>query len=314
LPSQIVSIKYFIADSHQPKATIMFFVKLFSKLPYFMLYGIADFAYFLIYRVIGYRKKVVFENLHNSFPEKSDSEINQIAKQFYHHIADLFTEFLKGYSISKEDILKRVKIVNPAVVTDYTNKNISVIIVTGHIGNWEWLLHPLNLMGVPMDIVYQKLSSSFFNELTVFIRSRFSITPMIEKDDTLRKTIERKDITRALVMGSDQSPTNWKTAYWTDFLNQDSGFFTGTERIARKFDYPVIFSEMRRIRRGYYEIEFTEIASPAYKDLASGEITERFVRILEKSIQKHPADYLWSHRRWKHKRTEEDVVKANFRM
>ena len=281
----------------------MFFIKLFSKLPFFVLYGISDFAYFLIYQVIGYRKKVVFENLHKSFPEKSEDEIEQIAKQFYHHIADLFTEYLKGYSISKEEILKKVRIVNPEVVTNYTDKNTPVIIVTGHIGNWEWLLHPLNLMGVPMDIVYQKLSSPFFNDLTLFIRSRFATTPMIEKDDTIRKTIERKDVVRALVMGSDQSPQNWKSAYWTTFLNQDSGFFTGTERIARKLDYPVIFSEMRRIRRGYYEIEFTEIAKPDYKDLPSGEITERFVRILEKSIHNHPADYLWSHRRWKHKRT-----------
>jgi Kdo2-lipid IVA lauroyltransferase/acyltransferase len=290
----------------------MFFVKLFSKLPFFMLYGISDFAYFLIYRVIGYRKKVVFENLHKSFPDKSEVEIEQIAKDFYHHIADLFTEYLKGYSISKEEILKRVNIVNPEIVRNYTDKNTPVIIVTGHIGNWEWLLHPLNLMNIPMDIVYQKLSSPFFNDLTLFIRSRFAITPMIEKDDTLRKTFERKDVVRALVMGSDQSPQNWKTAYWTTFLNQDSGFFTGTERIARKFDYPVIFSEMRRIRRGYYEIEFTEIAKPDYKDFQSGEITERFVRILEKSIHLHPADYLWSHRRWKHKRNEEDLVKAKF--
>ena len=278
-----------------------------------MLYGISDFAYFIIYRVIGYRKKVVFENLHNSFPDKPEDEIKQIAKNFYHHIADLFTEFMKGYSMSKEEIMKRVQIVNPEVVRNYTDKNTPIIIVTGHIGNWEWLLHPLNLMNIPMDIVYQKLSSPFFNELTLYIRSRFATTPMIEKDDTLRKTIERKDVVRALVMGSDQSPQNWKSAYWTNFLNQDSGFFTGTERIARKFDYPVIFSEMRRIRRGYYEIEFTEIAKPDYKDLPTGEITERFVRILEKSIHKHPADYLWSHRRWKHKRTEEDVVKTNFR-
>ena len=280
----------------------MFFIKLFSKLPFFVLYGISDFAYFLIYRIIGYRKKVVFENLQKSFPDKSEEEIKQIVKDFYRHIADLFMEFLKGYSMSKEEILERVQIVNPAVVRNYTDKSTPVIIVTGHIGNWEWLLHPLNLMNIPMDIVYQKLSSPFFNKLTLFIRSRFSVTPMIEKDDTLRRTIERKDVVRALVMGSDQSPQNWKTAYWTTFLNQDSGFFNGTERIARKFDYPVIFSEMRRIRRGYYEIEFTEIAKPDYKDLRSGEITERFVRILEKSIHSHPADYLWSHRRWKHKR------------
>ncbi len=292
----------------------MFFFKYFSKLPFFVLYGISDFAYFIIYKVIGYRKKVVFENLRNSFPEKTEVEIKQIAKDFYKHIADLFIEFLKGYTISKDEINDRVKIVNHNIIKNYTNKNQSVIIVTGHISNWEWLLHPLNLSGIPMDIVYQKLSSPLFDKLTLFIRSRFTITPLIEKNDTLRKTVDRKDITRALVLGSDQSPQNWKAAYWTKFLNQDSGFFTGTERIARKFNYPVIFSEMRRIKRGFYEIEFTEIANPfEYQNLPMGEITERFVRILDKSIHKHPSDYLWSHRRWKHKRNEKDVVKTNFR-
>lgn len=292
----------------------MLFFKYFSKLPFFVLYGISDFAYFIIYRVVGYRKKVVFENIRNSFPTKTEEEINQIARDFYKHIADLFIEFLKGYSISKEEISERVKILNLDVIKNYTDKNQSIVIVTGHISNWEWLLHPLNLTGIPMDIVYQKLSSPLFDKLTLFIRSRFSISPLIEKNDTLRKTVDRKDITRALVLGSDQSPQNWKSAYWTRFLNQDSGFFTGTERIARKYDYPVIFSEMRRIKRGYYEVEFTEIARPyEFDQLLMGEITERFVIILDQSINKHPADYLWSHRRWKHKRNENDIVKTNFK-
>lgn len=292
----------------------MLFFKYFSKLPFFVLYGISDIAYFIIHRIVGYRKKVVIENLRNSFPEKSEEEIIQIAKKFYQHIADLFIEFLKGYSISEKEIMARVKIVNLEIIKQYTDKNQSVIIVTGHIGNWEWLLHPLNLTGIPIDIVYQKLSSPLFNKLTLFIRSRFAITPLIEKNDTLRKTVERKDITRAIALGSDQSPQNWKSAYWTTFMNQDSGFFTGTERIARKFDYPVVFSEMRRVKRGYYEIEFTEIASPEeFNNLPMGEITERFVRILDVSINKYPADYLWSHRRWKHKRNENDVVKTNFK-
>lgn len=290
----------------------MFFINLFSKLPFFVLYGISNFAYFIIFHVIGYRKKVVFENLRNSFPHKSEKEIEQIAKNFYKHLADLFIEFLKGYSITKEQVTERLKIINIEILKKYTDNQQSVILITGHIGNWEWILHAINLIGIPIDIVYQKLSSPFFDKLSYFIRSRFSITPLIEKNDTLRKTVERKDITRALAMASDQSPQNWKTAYWTNFLNQDSSFFTGTERIARKFNYPVIYTEMRRVGRGYYEIEFTEIAISNYDNLPAGEITERFVRVLEKSIQNYPADYLWSHRRWKHKRNEEDVVKTNF--
>ena len=159
----------------------MLFFKYFSKLPFFVLYGISDFAYFIIYQVVGYRKKVVIENLRNSFPDKTESEIKQITKNFYKHISDLFIEFLKGYSISKDEISKRVKIVNLNVIKKYTDKNQSVIIVTGHIGNWEWLLHSLNLIGIPVDIVYQKLSSPLFEKLTLYIRSRFATTPLIEK-------------------------------------------------------------------------------------------------------------------------------------
>ena len=267
-----------------------------------MLYGISDVVYFLIYRVVGYRKKVVFENLHNSFPEKSEEEIKQIAKGFYQHLADIFVEFLKGYSISEEEILKRNKVLNPEVLFKYKPLNQPVILITGHIGNWEWIIHPMKLTGIPMDIVYQKLSNNFINNLTIFVRGRFSTTPLIEKEDSIRKTIERNAIFRGLCLASDQSPTHWKSAYWMKFLHQDSGFFTGTERIARKFDYPVIYTDMRKVKRGFYEIEFIEIAKPSYKDLPVGEITERFVKMLEKSIQANPSEYLWSHRRWKHKR------------
>jgi Kdo2-lipid IVA lauroyltransferase/acyltransferase len=291
----------------------MLFFKYFSKLPFFVLYGISDFVYFILFRVIGYRKKVVYENLRNSFPQKSESEINQIAKDFYHHISDMMVEFVKGYTISEKEMRERVKLVNFEVIKKYTDQNQSVILVTGHISNWEWLLHPLNLTGVMIDFVYLRLNSPFFEKLSSFIRTRFTDNPLIEKNEALRKTAERHNITRVLALGSDQSPSNWKSAYWTTFLNQDSGFFTGTERIAKKFGYPVVFSEMRRVKRGYYEMEFTEIARvDEFNDLQEGEITERFIRILEATINKYPSEYLWSHRRWKHKRTDEDVVKTNF--
>jgi Kdo2-lipid IVA lauroyltransferase/acyltransferase len=278
-----------------------------------MLYGISNFVYFILFRVVGYRKKVVYANLKNSFPHKSDSEINQIAKDFYHHIADMMVEFIKGYTISKKEIQERVKLVNFELIKKYTDQNQSVIMVTGHISNWEWLLHPLNLSGVVVDFVYLHLNNPFFEKLTYLIRTHFTDNPLIEKNDALRKTAERHNITRVLALGSDQSPSNWKAAYWTNFLNQDSAFFTGTERIAKKFGYPVIFSEMRRVKRGYYEIEFKEIALPEeFNQLKEGEITERFIRNLEATINKYPSEYLWSHRRWKHKRTDKDVVKTNF--
>jgi len=292
----------------------MLFFKYFSKLPFFVLYGISDFANFIIYHVLGYRKKIVYENIRNSFPERSESEIKQLIKDFYHHFTDTFIEFIKGYTISKEELNKRIKITNVELVNTYTNKNHSIIIVTGHNGNWEWLLHALNLTGIPIDVVYQKLSNKLINRLTLFIRSRFAITPLIEKNDIMRKTLERKDVTRAIALASDQSPQHGKVAYWTTFLHQDSAFFTGSEKIARKFNYPVFFCDIKKVNRGFYEVSFVEIANPnEYPNLPMGEITERFVRILDKAINKYPADYLWSHRRWKHKRNKNELINNSFK-
>ena len=290
----------------------MLFFKYFSKLPFFVLYGISDFAYFMIYHVISYRKKVVFENLRNSFPNKSETEIKKIATNFYKHFTDIFLEFIKGYTITKQELNVRVEVKNVELIKQYTDKNHSIIIVTGHNGNWEWLLHALNLTGIPMDIVYQKLSNPLINRLTLFIRSRFALTPLVEKNETMRKTIERQNITRAIALASDQAPQHGKVAYWTTFMNQDSPFFNGSERIARKFNYPVFFCEMKRVKRGFYEVEFIEIATPEeYLTLPIGAITERFVKVLDQTICKYPSDYLWTHRRWKHKRSEKEMGKSS---
>jgi KDO2-lipid IV(A) lauroyltransferase len=289
----------------------MLFFKLLSLLPFWILYGISDFAYFILFYVLKYRKKVVIENLKNAFPQKSEAEINLITKKFYHHLADIFIEFFKGLTISKKEILKRVEIYNSEAIKKYISQGIPVIIVGGHQGNWEWVIHALSIIDIKMDIVYQKLSNPFFNKLTYQIRTRFGAF-MIEKNDSIKVTIERKSIPRALCLAADQIPSHWKSAYWTNFLNQDSAFFTGTERIARKLNYPVIFMELQRTNRGYYKIIFEEIAEAPYTSLAGGEILERFIQKLDKSIQENPSTYLWSHRRWKHKRTASDIIKTNF--
>lgn len=279
----------------------MLFFKFISILPFWLLYGISDFAYFLLFRVIKYRKKVVLENLRNAFPEKSEKEIDEIARKFYHHLADLFIEFFKGLSISEDEMLRRVQINNIEVAKKYLDNNTPIIFVGGHQGNWEWAVHPLCLKGINLDVVYQKLSSPFFNELTLKIRSRFGAV-LVERKDTIKSTIERKDNIRAICLAADQIPSHIQSAYWTNFLNQDSAFFTGPERIAKKFNYPVIFMEFIRTKRGHYEMNLWEIASPPYENLNPNEILERFVKTLDTSIKQNPSSYLWSHRRWKHKR------------
>lgn len=284
----------------------MLFFKILSVLPFWVLYGISDFAYFLLFKVVKYRKKVVIENLRNSFPEKTADEINEIAKEFYHHLADVFIEFFKGLSISEEEMTKRVHINNLELVKKYLDSNTPVIFVGGHQGNWEWAIHPLCIKGIHLDVVYQKLSNSFFDKLTYRIRSRFGAF-LVERKDTIKVSIERKDKIRTICLAADQIPSHLKSAYWTNFLNQDSAFFTGPERIARKFDYPVIFMEFVRKKRGYYDMNLSEIASPPYENLSPNEILERFVQTLDASIKQNPSSYLWSHRRWKHKRNQNDV-------
>ncbi|MEA5401567.1 lysophospholipid acyltransferase family protein [Arcicella sp. DC2W] len=288
----------------------MLFFKILATLPFWMLYRISDFAYFLLFRVIKYRKKVVLENLRNSFPEKSEKEIHEIAKEFYHHLADIFIEFFKGLSISEEEMAKRVQINNLELVKKYLDSNTPIIFVGGHQGNWEWAIHPLCIKGIHLDVVYQKLSNTFFNKLTYRIRSRFGAF-LVERKDTIKVAIERKDKIRAICLAADQIPSHLKSAYWTNFLNQDSAFFTGPERIARKFDYPVIFMEFIRKKRGYYDMNLSEIASPPYENLQANEILERFVQTLDASIKQNPSSYLWSHRRWKHKRSVSEEVKPS---
>ncbi|MEA5141598.1 lysophospholipid acyltransferase family protein [Arcicella rigui] len=288
----------------------MLFFKLLSLLPLWILYGISDFAYFILFRVLKYRKKVVIENLKNSFPEKTEIEIQQIAKAFYHNLADIFIEFFKGMSMSEREINKRIEIGNLEAITEYINQGTPVIIVGGHQGNWELVIHVLSLHGIKMDIVYQPLSNAFFEKLTYKIRTRFGAF-VIPKNDSIKLTFERKNIPRALCLAADQIPHHWKSAYWTNFLNQDSAFFTGTEKIARKFHYPVVFLGLEKSHRGYYKYTFEKIAEAPYEHLASGEILERFIQRLEKSVQKNPSCYLWSHRRWKHKRSENDIIKTH---
>ncbi len=290
----------------------MFFFKILSRLPFTVLYGISDFVAFILYHFVGYRKKVVLNNLRNSFPEKTEKEIVQLAKDFYRHLADVFIEFFKGIAITKEEVLKRAVVLNPEGISQYTDKGISVLMVAGHQGNWEWAVHAVNLSGVKMDIIYKKLSSDSFNDLTLNIRNRFGSPEMIEKNDSVRKMFERQDIPRTICLAADQVPGNPRYAYWTKFMHQDTDFFTGMERFARQFNCAMVFAEMRRVKRGHYVIEYFPLAEAPYSEVAKGEIMEKFVRKLEESVQKNPAAYLWSHKRWKHQKPSQDGIFTNF--
>lgn len=290
---------------------MIFLIKLLSKLPLSVLYGIADFFHFILIYLFNYRKKVIETNLTNAFPSKNRNEIKAIRNQFYSYFTDIFIEFVKGNTITKQEILKRVKIIGDEEVQKRISNNQSVILVAGHQGNWEWAIHRLALTNYTNDIIYQKLNNKEFNDFTYQIRTRFEKINLLEKRESVILTRERKNIPRAICLLSDQAPQKPESAYWTKFLNQDTAFFTGLERFAREYNYPVYYVELIRTKRGFYEMRFELLADLPLEELPHGQILERFAKKLEKSVLNHPDQYLWSHRRWKHTKPSTTNIKWN---
>jgi KDO2-lipid IV(A) lauroyltransferase len=278
------------------------FLYLPSILPFGIFYGVSDFFYVMLYYVIGYRKKVVLQNLQNAFPNKSRDELKKLEAKFYRYLCDLFLETFKTLTIGKKAMLKRCELDKASLdlFNAYAEKGQSVIIVMGHFGNWEWAGNTFSLLGKhKLYVIYHRLSNPYFNQLIIRMRTRFG-TGLIEMRNTVRDMMSKRGELNATAFIADQTPPP-EGAYWTTFLNQETPIFRGTEKIARKLNYPVIYVSVKRKKRGHYKI-FAEtlVAEPART--AEGEISEAHTRRLEKDIIEQPEIWLWSHRRWKHKR------------
>lgn len=279
------------------------FLYFISALPPFVLYLISDALYFILYNVAGYRRKVVAENLRKSFPEKSEPEIKKITKEFYHYLCDLFLETFKTLTMSKRFALAHCRFSEPSakLFDEYFEKKKSVILVMGHFGNWEWAGNSFSIARKQqLYVIYHPLTNKHFNKLIVNMRTRFK-TKLILMNDTFRAMLRNRGEINVTAFIADQTPPP-VNAYWTTFLNQDTPIFRGTEIIARKLNYPVVYGSVRRVKRGYYEI-FTEILFENPAATAEGEISEAHTRKLEMEIREQPEIWLWSHRRWKHKRS-----------
>lgn len=287
----------------------MIFFRLLSRLPLGILYGLSNFLYFMLLHVIRYRRGVVLENLNLSFPEKSPTEIKLIARGFYRNLADLIVETIKLPSFSPDEIKQRVRIVNLELVKAKIEAGLTEIGMTSHQSNWEWMPAALTLRGIPVDSIYKPLTNPFYEELMRYIRS--SHGPVPTPMNTLpRQMVTRKHVPRLIGMVSDQVPDVPEQAHWIDFLNHDTPFYPGTERLARSRKLPVFYVETVRLRRGYYEIRFQLLADPPYDDLPLGTIIERYRDLLEITIRNNPSDWLWSHKRWKHWREKYAKVGA----
>lgn len=283
----------------------MVIIKLLSRLPLGVLYAFADILFVLVYYVAGYRKTVVYNNLTNSFPEKSEAEIKAIAKAFYKRFTQYIVETLKSITISEKELLKRVKFTNVPDVQPYADAHQSIVVIASHQFNWEWALQVGCLvLPFPVDAVYQKLSNKSFDRLMVETRGRFNGKP-IEKSRVLREIIKSKDRLRALGIVADQSPRPHSPKYWTNFLNQETAFFLGPEQIAKAAKYPAFFFKVERPKKGHYTVELVKLAEPPYEKEGHS-ILENYARETEKLIQSDPAGYMWSHRRWKLKKEEKE--------
>lgn len=280
------------------------FIRPLSFLPIPFLYGLSNIAYVVVFKLFGYRKKVVYANIGNAFPEKSAAEIDAIAKQFYQHLCDLIVESILMFQISKAETIKRFRISNPEVLDNYFKNGKSVILVSGHYNNWEYsalsaeaqLLH--KVVGI-----YSPLKNKFMDDKIKESRQRFG-SIFLAKKEVDQFFEANKDMLIAPLFGADQSPGNPKKAYWTEFLNQDTGVAYGPEKFARKYNYPVLFACIRKIKRGYYEGS-VEVIHDNPAETEYGFITKAHTKALEELIKEAPQYWLWSHRRWKHKRPAE---------
>ena len=275
-------------------------VWLLHLLPEPLLYLLSDFLYFLMYHVVGYRKKVVYDNLEKAFPEFDRATIRKTAKKFYHHLSDLFLEQAVFHFYSETKALERISYNNPELLNELHASGKQVMAVLGHYGNWEYLSSLGLAINSPVVAIYKPLHNKYFNHMVQKNRNAWGVIP-VPMEKIARKLIKfhrEKKPALTLFLG-DQRPMFHQIQYWTKFMGRDTPMYLGTEKLARKLDAAVVFLEMRKVKRGRYEVE-ARLICESPEGLGPYEITDRHVRILEDLIREEPAYWLWSHRRWKH--------------
>jgi KDO2-lipid IV(A) lauroyltransferase len=278
------------------------FSRFLAVLPPGLMYLFSDLLFFIGYYVVGYRKKVVFENLKKSFPEKDSRWRRSTALGFYRHLADVMIEDMAMLHMKPSRVNRMVTVKGLDILEDLYNKNKNITGLIGHYGNWELLTTLPQHTPYTILSVYKPLKNKFFNRKIYEMRKRFQGVPVPMKS-VYQHIIQYENNDGPFITGfvSDQSPPRKSINYRTTFLNQETAFFTGGEKIARKFNHAVVFTAVKKIKRGSYQVVFRKLVEDAAR-AGDNEITERYVRALEDLIREEPRYWLWSHRRWKHQR------------
>ncbi|MFQ5448161.1 MAG: lysophospholipid acyltransferase family protein [Saprospiraceae bacterium] len=280
---------------------ITILVHLIGLLPFRMLYFLSDFLALFFIHFIHYRRKTIRTNLRNSFPEKTAAEIDALECEYYHHLCDILLESIKGLTMPAAELQRRFALRNPEIFHPLFEKNESAIVLASHFGNWEWGVLSLPL-GVRHRVVgiYKPLSNPYINDYLNRRRKKWGLH-LTSMTGTGRTVVKYRSHPSLFVLIADQTPSDVKHAHWLPFLHQDTPFHHGADKLARQTGYPVFMVDIRRRRRGFYDVEFTELCrQPA--QTKDGDITALYAEKLEHLIRENPSQWLWSHRRWKRKR------------
>lgn len=282
---------------------MLLIIRIFSLLPLSMLYAIADYLIYPLVRYVArYRLKLVRKNMRLSFPEKSESELNDLVNAFYHHFADILVEIIHGYRASDEEMRQRVVFENMDVLEDLARKKHGVIAYLGHVGNWEWIADVGKQFAdksIVVYNVYRKQKNANADKAMLLLRSKRG-GECVEKNQLLRKLVQLRHADHPFVIGliADQKPSPRNAHTWTTFLNQDTAFLDGGEVLSRKFNLGVVYANIISPQRGYYRIHF-EVITDNPNSLPENEITLSYARLIEANIRQQPARWLWTHNRWK---------------
>jgi len=285
------------------------FTLILKVVPFSLLYLFSKIIYFILYKVVGYRRNVVYSNLKKSFPDKEEKEIREIERAFYKNLSEIMVESVKGYTMNSTEIIKRYKILNPQLLDKYFDSGRNVMGLAAHFANWEWLFEALSALKSGVDAFYYPLTNKYINDF--LLRKRAESGVVLVPSEKSRSSFSKKRSKPVFFgMAADQNPSTTKHAVWIEFLNQETACIYGPEFYVRTAKLPLVFLNMQRVSRGYYTLEFMDLGDELWK-LPKGEITKLYMKTLEKVIIQTPHLWLWTHKRWKRTRensSDEGIV------
>jgi len=283
-----------------------FLLKALTYFPLPMVYPWGRFMEFVTFHIVRWRRKRVEEDVARAFPEKTPAERYRIVRQMYRNLGDFLIEALWGYGASADELRRRIVMENPELVRHYADAGKTVLLLTAHVCNWEWLFLGAGAhFGIPIDVVYRRQGLKSVDEYMHEARARFGGN-VIAREDFIFEIMKWSGEPRAYALVADQTPKRSETKHWTRFLNQDTAFFLGAGKIANFLQAPVLYVAMRRTRRGHYSVRLSVLAEPPYEDGTDVLISERYARTLESEILASPSDWLWLQKKWKYPKPSDE--------